>query len=119
MWHFLEHTAEPGRCIGKVREWLKEDGILVVDVPNYEGTDAQIMWDTWYGWQVPYHLYHFTPSTLELLLSEHGFEIKKRKSYHSECIKENLKKYPVVSLFARLIAKYYSGTSYAVVATKT
>jgi len=118
MWHVLEHTAEPDLYIAKVKGWLKEDGILVIDVPNYEGTDAQKMWDKWYGWQLPYHLYHFTPRTLESVLSKHGFEIKKRKNYHSEYVKEQLKRYPVVSIFARLIAKCYSGTSYAVVATK-
>lgn len=118
MWHFLEHTSDPDLHIVKAKEWLKKDGILIVDVPNYEGTDARKMWDTWYGWQPPYHLFHFTPATLDLLLAKHGFEVRKRKDYHSEYVKERLKRYPIISLFARLIASRYSGTSYAVVATK-
>lgn len=118
MWHFLEHTDDPRRCIEKVASWLKPDGLLVIDVPNYEGTDAQQTWQDWVGWQLPYHFYHFTPPTLDLLLSKHGFEIIDRKDYHSEVIKEALRKIPLVGLFARLIAKAYSGTSYAVVAKR-
>lgn len=118
MWHFLEHTTNPREYLKKIREWLKPDGFLVVDVPNYEGTDAQKTWAEWQGWQLPYHLYHFTPYTLESMLTKHGFKIIRTKDYHSEYIKEKLKRIPVISLFARLIAKGYSGTSFAVVAQK-
>src|SRR5512137_1966505 len=104
--------------IEKVARWLKPDGLLVIDVPNYEGTDAQKTWRDWVGWQLPYHFYHFTPATLALLLSQHGFEVIHHKDYHSEIVKERLRKIPGIGLFARLIAKAYSGTSYAVVARK-
>jgi 2-polyprenyl-3-methyl-5-hydroxy-6-metoxy-1,4-benzoquinol methylase len=118
MWHFLEHTDDPRLYIAKVSRWLKPDGLLVIDIPNYEGTDAQKTWSNWVGWQLPHHFYHFTPSTLALLLSQHGFEIIDKKDYHSEHVKEKLQKIPVVSLFARLIAKAWSGTSYAVAAKR-
>jgi predicted RNA binding protein YcfA (HicA-like mRNA interferase family) len=91
---------------------------LIVDVPNYEGTDAQKMWNDWSGWSLPYHLYHFTPDALVSMLESHGFKIIRTKNYHSEYIKDKLRQIPVISLFARLIAKRYSGTSFAVVAQK-
>ena len=118
MWHALEHTPDPREHIKKACKWLKSDGLLVVDVPNYEGTDAQKMGRSWIGWSLPYHLYHFTPETLVSMLEKHGFKIIRTKNYHSEYIKEKLKRIPVISLFARLIAKRYSGTSFAVVAQK-
>jgi SAM-dependent methyltransferase len=118
MWHFLEHTDDPRLYIAKVSRWLKPEGLLVIDIPNYEGTDAQKTWSNWVGWQLPYHFYHFTPGTLSLLLSQHGFKIIDKKDYHSEHVKEKLRKIPVVSLFARLIAKAWSGTSYAVAAKR-
>jgi len=118
MWHALEHTPDPREHLKKARMWLKSDGLLIVDVPNYEGTDAQKMWNCWSGWSLPYHLYHFTPQTLDSMLTMHGFKIIRTKNYHSEYIKEKLKRIPVISLFARLIAKRYSGTSFAVVAQK-
>jgi len=118
MWHFLEHVPRPGEYLDRVRKWLSPDGVLVIDVPNYLGTDAQKNGDCWVGWQLPYHLYHYTPSSLSDLLAAHGYDIVGSKDYHSEYVKNRLKKIPVVGIFARLIAKFYSGTSYAVAARK-
>jgi len=116
MWHFLEHTRNPVQTLLRAKQWLKKDGFMVIDVPNYAGTDATKEWDNWVGWQLPYHFYHFTPESLNGLLKKCGFRVIKSKDYHSEAIKQSLKKIPVVSIFSRLIAKFYSGTSLAVIA---
>ena len=116
MWHFLEHTRDPHQTILKVRNWMKKDGIIIIDVPNYESTDARRNWINWVGWQLPYHFYHFNPEALKTLVEKCGFHIVKTKNYHSETVKMALKGIPLVGLFARLIAKMYSGTSIAVVA---
>jgi len=118
MWHFLEHTPDPREYLNKVRKWLKPDGLLVVDVPNYIGTDAQKTWDNWKGWQLPYHLYHFTPMNLCDMLSKYGFKTIQKKDYLSEYIKEKIEKNPLIRPMARLIAKFYSGHSFAVVTKK-
>jgi len=118
MWHFLEHTPNPEDYLKKAWVWLKPSGLMIVDVPNYEGTDAKKTWAEWPGWSIPYHLYHFTPNALKTMLSKHGFKIIRTKNYHSEYIKNRLKQIPGINLFARLIAKGFSGNSYAVVAQK-
>jgi ubiquinone/menaquinone biosynthesis C-methylase UbiE len=116
MWHSLEHTPDPHMALKRAKSWLKRDGILAIDVPNYNGTDARYKWEDWVGWQLPYHYWHCTFNSLKQLLYQHGFRILKHKNYHSEVVKENLKRIPIVSLFARLISKLYSGTSVAVIA---
>lgn len=116
MWHSLEHTPDPHMALQKAKSWLKQDGILVIDVPNYEGTDAQKKWQEWDGWSLPYHFWHFTFKSLRLLLKQYGFKIIKYKDYHSDVVKAKFKRIPIISLFARMIAKMYSGTSVAVVA---
>ena len=116
MWHSLEHTPNPHVALKKAKSWLKKDGILVIDVPNYEGTDARRIWHEWDGWSLPYHYWHFTPKSLKQLLSQHGFTVIKHKDYHSDVVKKKLKRIPIISLFARLIAKLCSGTSVAVIA---
>lgn len=116
MWHFLEHTLDPRNAILRARDWLKGDGILIVDVPNHEGTDARKNWKAWDGWDLPYHFFHFTPQTLKGLLTECGFHVVRSKDYHSETVKQALKRIPVVSIFARRISKFYSGHSVAVLA---
>ena len=118
MWHFLEHTPNPRKAILKARDWLKNDGVLIIDVPNYEGTDARKNWKEWVGWSVPYHLYHFTPQTLKQLLLVCGFHVVKTKNYHSDTVKKSLKRIPLVSIFARLISRMFSGHSIAVVAKR-
>jgi SAM-dependent methyltransferase len=118
LWHVLEHMENPLKMVLKVKSWLRKDGILVVEVPNYRGTDAEHEWDKWIGWQIPYHLYHFTPNSLTLLLKKCGFSIIKFKDFHSETVKNTLRKYPFISLMARVIATFYSGHSFAVVARK-
>jgi 2-polyprenyl-3-methyl-5-hydroxy-6-metoxy-1,4-benzoquinol methylase len=116
MWHFLEHTRNPRQVLLEAKKMLKEDGLLVVEVPNYKGTDAQRSWNNWVGWQLPYHFCHFTPENLIELLSQVGFEVIKTKDYHSETVKMSLQTIPVVRYFARIIAKMYSGHSVAMVA---
>lgn len=118
MWHFLEHAREPAKYLEKARQWLKPEGILVVDVPNYRGTDARKMWDRWPQWSLPYHFYHFTPETLKKLLEKHGFRTIRSKDYLSEHVKESLERTIFLKPFARLIARCYSGHSFAVVARK-
>ena len=49
MWHFLEHTPDPHGALRSAKAWLKKDGLLVVEVPNYQGTDAQKRWQDWEG----------------------------------------------------------------------
>lgn len=38
VWHVLEHTEDPFGVLAKLRESLKPDGVLVVEVPNVEAT---------------------------------------------------------------------------------
>jgi 2-polyprenyl-3-methyl-5-hydroxy-6-metoxy-1,4-benzoquinol methylase len=118
MWHFLEHTRNPVDVVCKVKTWLKPDGILAVEVPNYEGTDAQRYWEDWIGWQFPYHLCHFTEKTQRRLLQKCGFRIIKKKNFHSEWVKISLKRIPVIRMFSRLIARFYSGTSVVMLAVR-
>jgi predicted SAM-dependent methyltransferase len=106
------------KYLQKAHRWLKTDGILVVDVPNYEGTDAKKMWDNWDGWSLPYHFYHFTPDTQRRLLARYGFDTVRDKNYLSEYVKERLDRTILLKPFSRMIARCYSGHSYAVVAKK-
>lgn len=63
-------------------------------------------------------LCHYTPEALRRLLANHGLGTVRSKSYLSEHVKENLERTLVLKPFARLIARCYSGHSFAVVAKK-
>jgi 2-polyprenyl-3-methyl-5-hydroxy-6-metoxy-1,4-benzoquinol methylase len=116
MWHFLEHTQDPGSVLLRTKKWLKKNGILVIDVPNCKGTDAHYLWEDWDGWQLPYHFWHFNPHSMKALLEKYRFRVIKYKDYHSEVIKKKLSPIGLLKPFARLVSKMYSGTSFAIVA---
>jgi 2-polyprenyl-3-methyl-5-hydroxy-6-metoxy-1,4-benzoquinol methylase len=117
-WHCLEHLRDPRQAVDKAAAWLKPDGLLIVEVPNHESTDARRIGADWVGWSLPHHLFHFTPHSLSLLLKQHGFQIMKSNDFHSETVKESLKRIPIINLLARPIATFYSGHSIAVVARR-
>lgn len=118
LWHCLEHTADPNTYLQSAHKWLKDDGILVVDVPNYAGYDAYKYGSKWQQWDLPFHFYHFTPNSIIALLQKNGFAVIHEKKYFSEYVKEKLENAAIPSFLARIFARLYSGGSFAVVAKK-
>ncbi|TAE68353.1 MAG: class I SAM-dependent methyltransferase [Bacteroidetes bacterium] len=77
LWHVLEHIHLLDETIEKLRELLKPNGILLIAVPNCASADAKKWKEYWAAYDVPRHLYHFTPQTLPLLLKKHSIKIDK------------------------------------------
>lgn len=74
MWHVLEHVPNLGEYIVRLKEMLKENGIAIIAVPNCNSYDAKHYKTFWAAYDVPRHLYHFTPSTINKLFSDYGFK---------------------------------------------
>jgi 2-polyprenyl-3-methyl-5-hydroxy-6-metoxy-1,4-benzoquinol methylase len=75
MWHSLEHTRNPRYTIEKAKGWLKADGILAIEVPNYEGRDARSYGQDWVAVSVSLlsfysHVSEEAPSGLRLSRGE-------------------------------------------------
>jgi SAM-dependent methyltransferase len=73
LWHVLEHVHELNERIEQLSRILRKDGILVIAVPNHTSKDAQVYGPHWAAWDVPRHLYHFSPVTIKRLFQKHGF----------------------------------------------
>lgn len=73
MWHTLEHIRDPLGALKAIRRILKKDGFLALSVPNMASFQARVFREKWYHLDVPRHLYHFTPRTLNSMLAEAGF----------------------------------------------
>ena len=73
LWHVLEHIPNLGESITLLHQLLKEQGTLLIAVPNSDSYDALYFKENWAAYDVPRHLHHFTPSTIELLFNKHGF----------------------------------------------
>ena len=67
MWHVFEHVPRPLETLAEVRRVLKPGGIFIADVPNVAGLDRRLQGRAWMGWSLPYHLYHYTPKTLQAM----------------------------------------------------
>jgi len=79
MWHVLEHVHELHAYIKQIGELLTPNGKLFIAVPNYTSTDAEIYREHWAAYDTPRHLYHFSPQSMEKLLSMHGLKITSLK----------------------------------------
>ncbi len=74
-WHSLEHLHHPLEILGRVRRVLKPQGIIVIAVPNAGSRQAKRDGPLWFGYDVPRHLWHFTPASLQSILIKTGFEV--------------------------------------------
>ena len=76
----LEHVADPEKTILQIRKILKNDGILLIDVPNefndfqVAGRDLHSLNDWWVA--PPNHLNYFSKTSLETFLEELKFNVK-------------------------------------------
>lgn len=76
MWHSLEHMHNPRQVLGQVKELIADDGRLIVEVPNFDSFLASYLSEYWYDLDVPRHLVHFTPRSIQHLGKETGFNIE-------------------------------------------
>ena len=75
MWHVLEHVHELHAYIKQIANLLAANGKAFIAVPNYTSKDADIYKAYWAAYDVPRHLYHFSPQSMEKLLSIHGLKL--------------------------------------------
>lgn len=77
LWHVLEHVHELEVRMKTLKEILKPGGILVMAVPNSDSWDAAYYGKYWAAYDLPRHLYHFTPFTLGALAEKFFFKVSK------------------------------------------
>jgi 2-polyprenyl-3-methyl-5-hydroxy-6-metoxy-1,4-benzoquinol methylase len=75
MWHVLEHVHELHAYIKQIEKLLAPGGKAFIAVPNYTSKDADIYKEHWAAYDVPRHLYHFSPQSMEILLAHHGLKL--------------------------------------------
>lgn len=79
LWHVLEHVHDFDLYMERMKESLVPGGTLVIALPNHQAFDARHYKEYWAGFDVPRHLWHFTPPTLEYLAEKHGLKVNKMK----------------------------------------
>lgn len=77
MWHVLEHVHDLHGYMKTLKSLLKPGGKLFIAVPNYTSFDAEKYKQFWAAYDVPRHLYHFSPKSMKKLFSMHGLKVEK------------------------------------------
>lgn len=79
LWHVLEHLHSLQKKMRDFFKLLKPKGWLIIGAPMANSADAIIYKEHWAAYDLPRHLYHFSPETLNRLCNSNGFKITQRK----------------------------------------
>jgi SAM-dependent methyltransferase len=100
MWHVLEHFQYPFGYASEIRRLLKPGGTCVVALPNCSSFDADHYRKFWAAYDVPRHLWHFTPGTFSLFAEKTGFKIKSVRSL------------PLDVFYISILSEKYKGSNF-------
>lgn len=75
LWHVLEHVTDLDETLTYFSSRLHPNGVVIIAVPNHISLDAKHYGEFWAAYDVPRHLYHFEPKTIESLLAKSGFKL--------------------------------------------
>lgn len=75
----LEHSLDPQIMINHVNRILKPGGQVWISCPNSESWQRVFFSKYWINWHVPFHIPHFSMTTLTNMLRVAGFEIQEEK----------------------------------------
>jgi len=75
MWHVLEHVPDLNDRIEDLKRLIKPNGLIVIAVPNCTSLDAKIYKENWAAYDVPRHLYHFSPKDIETVFKNHELKV--------------------------------------------
>lgn len=76
LWHVLEHLEKLNETLDRVNKLLVRNGSIFIAVPNANSVDSEYYKEFWAAYDVPRHLWHFTPDTMKIIAEKHGLAIE-------------------------------------------
>ncbi len=109
LWHVLEHIPDLYEFIEELKKHLNPDGRILIAVPNHLSFDAKFYKKYWAAYDVPRHLWHFSPESMEALFNSFGMKIEKKyalwfDSFYVSFLSEKYKKTNLGFLRAFIVA---------------
>lgn len=77
LWHVLEHLPNLENQVSVFKNLLKENGTIIIAVPNYKSYDAKHYKDFWAALDVPRHLWHFNQESIASLFAKENMKVVK------------------------------------------
>ena len=96
LWHVLEHLPNLEERVSILISLLKENGRLIIAVPNYKSYDAYYYKNFWAAFDVPRHLWHFSKESISKLFFKENMKVvethpMKFDSYYVSLLSEKYK----------------------------
>ncbi len=108
LWHVLEHIENQEDILQQFHNKLKDNGLLIIALPNHTSYDAQFYKSFWAAYDVPRHLYHFSKLGAEVKFNSPQWKIKTIKpllldAIYISILSEKYKKNPFAALTGGVI----------------
>jgi len=97
LWHVLEHIYNLYEYMDNLVRIMKDDGFVVIAVPNSNSFDALFYKEFWAAYDVPRHIWHFSPEQVKLLGEKHGLSLK------------HIRKMPFDAFYISILSEKYKG----------
>lgn len=100
LWHVFEHIDNQEDILNLFYNKLKNNGLMIIAVPNPSSDDARRYKEFWAAYDVPRHIYHFERTGMVKLMNNENWQIKNIKpllldSYYISMLSEKYKKSPL------------------------
>jgi SAM-dependent methyltransferase len=99
LWHVLEHFQDPFNYAAEIFRMLKPGGVCLIAMPNCSSFDASHYKEFWAAYDVPRHLWHFSPDTFKLFAKKSRFSIS------------SLRTLPLDVFYISILSEKYKKTS--------
>jgi 2-polyprenyl-3-methyl-5-hydroxy-6-metoxy-1,4-benzoquinol methylase len=76
LWHVIEHVYQLHETLEQLCQHLTKTGTIFIAVPNRESYDANYYKDKWAAYDVPRHIWHFSPTNMKTLLEQKGLKLQ-------------------------------------------
>lgn len=73
--HVLEHIYDPIAVMKEIRRIIREDGCLMITVPNIQSLGFKVFNKFWWNLDLPRHIFLYCPQTLAFLAEKTGFQL--------------------------------------------
>jgi 2-polyprenyl-3-methyl-5-hydroxy-6-metoxy-1,4-benzoquinol methylase len=75
LFHVLEHVPDVLSLVQEIRRILRPGGLMLAQVPNFDGANARLFKAHWYELDVPRHVNFFSSTTLKDLAAKAGLDV--------------------------------------------
>lgn len=109
LWHVLEHVYEIDAYFEFFKKRINPGGKLLLALPNSKSFDADYFKEFWAAYDVPRHIYHFNPETIQSIAKKHGFKLAKQHGQIFDSFYIALLSHEYKTGSKKLIASFFVG----------